>query len=49
MYDYPMVAELARDRYEALLDEAMATRRALNVRERNKLLQLIKTLTLVLF
>ena len=49
MYDHAMMTELAKDRYEGLLQEAMETRRALNVPERNKLLQLIRALMLVLF
>jgi hypothetical protein len=49
MYDYAMIAELAKSRHADLIQEAMETRRALRVPASNKLLQLIKTLTLVLF
>ena len=49
MYDYAMMTELAKDRYAGLLQEAMTTRRALNVPGRNKLLRLVRTLMLVLF
>jgi hypothetical protein len=49
MYEYAMIAELAKSRHADLIQEAMETRRALQVPERNRLLQLIKTLTLVLF
>jgi hypothetical protein len=49
MYEYMMVIELAKGHYEDLIQEAMETRRALQVPERNRLFRLIKTLTLVLF
>jgi len=49
MYDHVMVTELAKDRYASLLQEAMETRRALNVPGRNRLVQLIRALMLVLF
>jgi hypothetical protein len=49
MHDYTMMIELAKSRHADLIQEAMETRRALRVPERNRLLQLIKTLMLVLF
>jgi hypothetical protein len=49
MYDYVIAIELATSRYEELVQQAMQKRRALRVPARSRLLQLIKTLTFVLF
>ena len=49
MYDYVISIELIKGRYEDLVQQAMQKRRALQVPARSRLLQLIKTLTFVLF
>ncbi len=49
MQDYTMMIELANSRLADMIKEAAETRRALRIPVRSRLLQLIKTLTLVLF